>query len=147
MEIDMITNDSRSTTIGRQLVPCDQRSDHTAHLFGVHFPMQLEPYIFVVAAKLSPEYRGGYWQFYELGNGGFYMAPDVDTWFSVCCDNCYEGRLSGDALGITACLYAYSHLSFVAGEAIAEIYARQYHLLRNFMMEHVEVSAILAATD
>lgn len=109
--------------------------------------MQLEPAIFGFASRLSPTYRGGYWEFYELDNGGFYMAPDDDESFVVRCENGYQGTMSADALGITACLYAYSRLSFVAGDAIGEVYARQYHLLREYMMEHSEATAIFGATD
>ena len=55
-------------------------------------------------------------------------------------DNCFEGDLSADALGITSCLYAYSHLSFTDGD-IAREYARHYHRLRAFMAEHPEVGS------
>ena len=43
------------------------------------------------------------------------MAPNEDRIFHVKCQNMYEGDLSADALGITSCLYAYSHLSFSHG--------------------------------
>jgi len=49
-------------------------------------------------------------------------------------------------LGITSCLYAYSHLSFSGGE-FARDCARHYHLLREYMFEHPEVRGILGATD
>jgi hypothetical protein len=91
-------------------------------------------------------YHGGYWIFYSLSNGGFYMAPSSDDRFHVTCDNMFEGDLSADALGITSCLYAYSHLSF-SGGSFARVCARHYHLLRSFMMDHAEVRAILGATD
>ena len=94
---------------------------------------------------MAEDYTGGYWDFYTLSNGGFYMAPSGDDIFHVSCDNQYEGELSADALGITSCLYAYSHLSF-AGDFARE-YARHYHLLRDFMMDHPEVRVILGATD
>ena len=51
-----------------------------------------------------------------------------------------------DALGITTCLYAYSHLSFSDGR-FARVCACHYHRLREFMLEHPEVAAILGATD
>jgi len=54
---------------------------------------------------LAHEYKGGYWDFYTLSNGGFYMALNSDASFDVICDNQYRGNLSADALGITACLY------------------------------------------
>ena len=74
------------------------------------------------------------------------MAPDADRLFHVVCENGYEGNLSADALGITACLYAYSHLSF-AGDAFAETCAQQYHWLRDYVMEHPEAGDILRAID
>ena len=74
------------------------------------------------------------------------MAPSGDRIFHVICQNQFEGDLSADALGITSCLYAYSHLSFTDGD-IAREYARHYHRLRAFMAEHPEVGAILGATD
>jgi len=74
------------------------------------------------------------------------MAPSIDQVFHVTCDNQFEGDLSADALGITSCLYAYSNLSFAGGDFAREC-ARHYHLLREYMMEHPEVKAILGATD
>ena len=55
-------------------------------------------------------------------------------------------RISADALGITACLYAYSHLSFSDGR-FARVCAAHYYHLRSYAMQHAEVSAILGATD
>ena len=75
------------------------------------------------------------------------MAPDDDARFTVRSENGYEGTMSADALGVTACLYAFSRLSFVATGDIAEVYARHYHLLREYAMDHAEVAAIIAATD
>ena len=89
-----------------------ERIEYTAKLFGAHFPLRLEPFIFDMAGSLSRDYTGGYWNMYELSNGGFYMAPDEDRPFRVECMNGYEGTLSADAFGITVCLYAYSNLSF-----------------------------------
>ena len=134
-------------TVTRALVPEHDRSDFVDALFGLNFPLQLEPYVFAVASELSSDYRGGFWNFYSLDNGGFYLAPNDDDPFSVCCPNGYEGTMSADALGITACLYAYSRLSFIAGDTVACIYARQYHALREYAVDHVEAAAIIAATD
>lgn len=108
--------------------------------------MRLEPTVFDMAGRLAAEYRGGYWLFYGLSNGGFYMAPRSDTVFDVSCMNGFEGQLSADALGIAACLYTYSHLSFGEGD-FAAICADHYHLLRELVMEHREVKVILRAID
>lgn len=124
----------------------NQRVRHTAHLFGIDFPMRLEPTVFHLAGQLSTIYRGGYWHFYTLSNGGFYMAPCGNSQFEISSENGFEGQLSGDGLGITACLYAYSLLSFRDG-SFGEICAEQYHLLRAFALDHAEVGVIMAAID
>ena len=128
------------------LVPEDRRMAVVERLFGMSFPLQLEPVIYGITDRMAEEYDGGYWDFYTLSNGGFFMAPSDDTVFHVKCQNMYEGDLSADALGITSCLYAYSNLSFSLSD-IAREYARHYHLLREFSMEHPEVREILGATD
>ncbi|MEN8108274.1 MAG: antirestriction protein [Pseudomonadota bacterium] len=120
--------------------------DITERLFGMCFPLQLEPVIYGITDRMAEECTGGFWDFYTLSNGGFYMAPATDERFEVTCQNQYRGVLSADALGITACLYAYSNLSF-SGDDFAREYARHYHLLREYMMEHPEVREILGATD
>lgn len=134
------------TTISRQLVADDQRTKITADLFGVYFPLQLEPFVYAITSKLSEDYSGGFWHFYQLGNGAFYMAPDSDGQFQVASENGHECFMSGDALGITACLYAYSHLSFGQGD-FTETCAQHYHLLREYMFEHAEARDILSAID
>ena len=134
------------TTVTRQLVADDQRMNTTADLFGVYFPLQLEPFVYAMTSKLSEDYSGGYWHFYQLSNGGFYMAPDGDGQYAVVSENGFEGFMSADALGLTVCLYAYSHLSF--GETdFAYTCGQQYHLLREFMFGHAEAGAILGAID
>ena len=133
--------------VTRKLVPEARRLSQTASLFGAHFPLQLEPVIYGITEKMAKDYCGGYWNFYALDNGGFYMAPDDDRVFSVSCDNYFTGELSADALGIVSCLYAYSHLSFNGTGTFPRECAQQYHHLRHFMFEHPEVSAILGAID
>jgi hypothetical protein len=58
--------------------------------------------------------------------------------------NGYEGQMSADAAGITACLFALSHLSFRIED---EVIGRHFHLLRDFALEHAEGAQILAAID
>ncbi len=90
-------------------VPEDERLGHIAHVFGARFPLQIEPLVYVLTAELAPAYDGGYWEFYSLSNNGFYMAPSTDETFAVVCPNGFAETMTADALGITVCLYAYSH--------------------------------------
>ena len=128
-----------------RLVPDTDRVQHTAKAFGSTF-QRLEPAIFDMAGRLAAEYNGGYWLFYALSNGGFYMAPRSDTTFIVSSENGFEGELSADAFGIVCCLYSFSHLSF-GGDAFADLCANQYHLVREYMFQHPEVRSILRAID
>jgi hypothetical protein len=134
------------TVITRQIIEEDHRVTHTDKLFGFHFPLHLEPLVYAMADRLSKDYKGGYWEFYALSNGGFYMAPSAGARFHVTCENGFEGDLTADALGITACLYAYSQLSF-SGMLIADFCAEQYHRLREYALEHPEAGAVMAAID
>ena len=137
---------NENTAITRSLVPEHLRTNVTADLFGSYFPLQLEPFIFSMASRLSEDYSGGLWDFYQLSNGGFYMCPDSAGKYQVISENGSECFMTADALGITTCLHAYSHLSFGQGE-YAETCAEKYHLLRDFMFAHAEAGNILRIID
>ncbi len=135
------------TVIYRELLTDKARAKHADVLFGINFPLRLEPAIFDFAGRLSQDYGGGLWLFYALCNGGFYMAPESDRRFKVVFENGFEGELSADALGLTACLYAYSHLSFTGEGAFQQTCAEQFHFVRACAMGHAEAGAIFAAID
>lgn len=128
------------------LVPESQRMNVADKHFGIRFPLTVEPMIFQFATQLSADYSGGYWHFYTLSNGGFFMAPKLDETFQVIADNGYEGTMSAEALGITACSYAFSNLSFGEGK-LGETCAEYYHWLYEFAMQHSEANLIHAAID
>lgn len=134
-------------TIQRRELNEDERINYPEYHFGDNFPFKIEPTIFALADRLSEHYTGGYWHMYELTNGAFYMAPSEDSSFRIDCMNGYEGTLSADAFGLTACLYAYSNLAFTDDEALADEVTEQFHLLREYMFEHLECASILAAID
>jgi hypothetical protein len=143
----MNDHNEETTPVTRKLIPEDQRLSHTAKLFGAHFPMVIEPVVYGITGRMAEDYHGGYWHFYSLDNGGFYMAPDGDKVYQISCDNYFVGQLSPDALGITACLYAYSHCSFSKDKVFGRLMANHYHWLRAYMFEHPEVASILRAID
>ncbi len=133
--------------IERKLLDLRQRMSVPAAIFGVLFPLRVEPFIFGIASKLSLDYDGGYWHFYRLSNGGFYMAPDSDRPFKVQCENGFDGSMSAQGFGIVCSMYAYSNLSFGGPPRLVESCSQQFHLLREYALEHIEVAAIFAATD
>ena len=113
---------------------------------SIGYEIKLEPTVFTMAERHAPQYTGGYWQFHKLSNSGFYMSPSFENEFDVFCENDFEGKLSPDAFGITSYLYAFSHLSF-GEDRLAQVYADQYHLLREYLFEHPKASSILQAID
>jgi hypothetical protein len=112
--------------------------------FG-RYMLSVENAFYHFMRKFARDYGGGFWRYYELSNGGFYMTPDHNGDYEFRIDsNGYEGRMSADAAGITVCLFALSHLSFqVRNDALIE----HFHALRAFAMQHAEASAIFAAID
>jgi hypothetical protein len=79
-EIEMLNDQERLT------VP--------AGIFGYHFGTRIEPDVYAMASRLSPDYRGGYWEFYKTKQGAFFMAPSDKGPFLVCSNNGYEGYMS-----------------------------------------------------
>ncbi len=134
------------TAIKGTLVPESQRLNVADKHFGIRFPMIFELMVYRFTEQLAEAYTGGYWHFYTLSNGGFYMAPNLEDSFALIADNGYTGTISADALGITACLYTYSQLSF-SKDAFGQSCTKQYHLLYAFAMAHPEAKAIRAAID
>lgn len=128
-------------------IPHKNRQVIPGQLFGHDFPLRIEPTVFNIARDQAQNYNGGYWRFYSLSNGGFYMAPDADSTFHIKCPNHYQGELSSDAFGIVACLCAYSYLSFSEDTRFARICAMHFHLLRPFVADHPEALKIYRAID
>lgn len=128
------------------LVPETERMDTADQHFGIRYPLVVEPMVYRFAEQLAEQYIGGYWHFYRLSNAGFYMAPHLAETLRIVADNGYEGSMTVDALGITACLYAFSNLSFNEGN-FGENCGRHYHWLFDFAMLHPEAKEIRAAID
>ena len=124
-------------------VPDDARIHTLPRHFGQHM-LTVEDAVYRRMRRVAPEYSGGYWHFYELSNGGFYMAPECEPLLLRVEGNGYEGLMSSQAAGITTCLFAFSHLSFRIPDAVI---SSHYYQLRDFALEHREAAAILAAID
>ena len=76
-----------NTRITAYLVSDADRANFVHGLFGLHFPMVLEPTVFTMADMLAKDYSGGLWAFHALGNGDFYMAPEGNPQFAVVSEN------------------------------------------------------------
>ena len=127
------------------LVGDDDRLDFMPKHLGLRNLMKGQNMFPAYLDRLSVDYSGGYWEFYELSNGGWYTAPRGDQHYRVAWDgNGYEGQMSADAAGITASLFTLCEL---ANRTQEDDLIKAYHLLRDFAIEHEEGQEILSAID
>jgi hypothetical protein len=127
-----------------QRVDEERRIDCLPRHFGI-MGIVAEHSVYGTLARLSENYRGGYWHYHELDNGGFYMAPEGDKPYLLIVEgNGYEGVVSPDAAGIVACAMVYSHLSF---RWDGQVFARAFHQLREYALVHREHAEIMQALD
>src|SRR5699024_5370545 len=85
------------TTVTAQLVPNGKRLDFLPQLFpGLY--IHGEVYVYENLESIADDYNGGYWNYYTLSNGGYYMAPEGDEALKVTiASNFFDGELSPDA--------------------------------------------------
>jgi len=133
------------TTIEKLPVSGRARSDFLPRHFGRSASVLVEAHIYAQLGRLCKAYQGGLWNFYELSNGGGFMAPDSSQSLRLANeDNDSSEEVSAEAAGVIACLYTFSALAFRPGMAhIGE----HFHWLREFALEHPECAAILALID
>jgi len=107
--------------------------------------LRFESLIYSTMSSVCAEYNGGYWDFFDLSNGGFYMAMDLHPKISIFVDgNGYDGRMSSDAAGIVATLFALNRLIWVTE---SDELCSKYELLLDYAEQHKESGKIFAAID
>jgi hypothetical protein len=133
------------TRISASKIAESARLDFLPRHFGRHM-LTVERAIYAHLGHLSPDYQGGYWDFFDLSNGGCYLAPSNPKGYRIIVDgNGFSGNLDAECAGIVATLFALSHLSmrFPSAESIAQ----HFHWLRDFACEHPDGNLLLAAID
>lgn len=126
------------------LVPESRRMQILPTYLGREF-VRGEMLVYSHLSAMCPEYLGGVWDFFELSNGSFYMAPAYRQPFDLHVDgNGFAGRVSADAAGLIACLFAFNQLTWTAHD---DRYIDLYYRLREFALGHAEAATILRAID
>ena len=124
-------------------VPEHARMASLPRHFGMHM-LTVEGRIYEFLSQFCAAYDGGVWNFFELSNGGFYMSPPEARYEFSIDSNGFRGCMSADAAGITACLFAFSHMSF---EYTNDVFSRHYHHLLDYADVHPEARIIFEAID
>jgi hypothetical protein len=130
--------------IKKTLVPEHKRNGFLASQLGT-LHLKFEMLTYHVMSQYCEGYRGGYWNFYRLDNGGFFMALDSDQHFHVVNPMNYcDETMSAEAASIGANLYALSELAFLSQDPkIGAHYASLYA----FIGEHAKAREIFRFID
>lgn len=118
---------------------------HVGHLCAI-----FQDRIFATAEAHCKEYDGGYWEFWELSNGGFYLSWDEDKKLLNVANplNYFEGKMSVDAFSLGVNLMALNHLSWAhKGKSECRSLVDKFYLLKDYALEHPESGEILRFID
>jgi hypothetical protein len=135
--------------VSATLVPIEQRMDFLPFFFGPRLMIQGENAVYGWLSSVSSNYKGGYWNYYTLSNGGFYMAPRIgDKMHLIIPGNWYDGKMSADAAGIVATLFGLNILMHRLPDSDErDMLIDHYYRLRNFASSHPEADFIACAID
>lgn len=126
------------------VIPEELRLNVLPRYLGDHY-LSGEMMVYDWAARLCRNYQGGYWNFFALSNGGFYMAPEgVERVHVRWHLNGYADTMGADAFGVTVTLFALCHL---AEKTLDDAIIERLHQLREFATQHLEAANILRAID
>lgn len=135
---------TQATLTPARLVADHERMGFLPKHFGQRLMLRGELTVYGWMDRLSPDYQGGYWHYYEIQRG-FYLAPaSYDNLRIIWPFNYCDRTMSADAAGIVATLYALCEL---CQQPHGADLVDKYYALREFAGEHAEAVAIFAAID
>lgn len=140
--VDCVTNEDE--IVEGKVVPHSKRLSFLPRKLPKAY-MHFERYVYQFASALIKEYDGGFWEFLELSNGGFYIRPSGYEKVTIFVPgNHFEGRVSADAAGVIVCMFA---LCYIAEDSEDNGVIELYFALKSFINDHPEMSLIRRAID
>ncbi len=131
-------------TITKTFCPENERLHFLPRFVGKHF-LQYELSVYAHTDTFSKDYSGGFWDYYTLSNGGFYMALSQAEYLYVeCLSNYFEDKMSADATSIGVNLFVLNDFAWTLN---SEKFSTLYSHLREYAEEHPEAGKILAFID
>ncbi|USQ15594.1 antirestriction protein (plasmid) [Legionella lytica] len=135
---------NRNRVIYKQLVVEKNRLNFLPKHVKRHV-IQFENIIYYLAQSMCYQYSGGYWNFYELSNEGFFLAPALEQPLEMFVDgNGFNGFVSPEALSVIVTLFSINGISGQQGD---DYLIDKYYALRDFAIQHPERDLILLAID
>ena len=138
------------TPIRRTTVPEDKRQFFLPTNVGTKHMLAFEFYLYDLAQQQIKDYNGGFWEFYTLDNGAWYMAPEGEGKVQVVAPNMYSGEMSRDAAGLALTLIAINHLlwhTYTTDPERSEKLNAAFYALRDYAAQHPEAAEIYGAID
>ena len=130
--------------ITARLIPLSEREGFLPRHAGGNF-IRYEMLTYALMEKACEAYHGGFWNFFELSNGGFFMVPEMESPLDlVWHDNFFEGSMSAEAAGIGISLIAQSQMVFVTD---SQRFSESFHKLREYAPDHKEAGSIFRFID
>lgn len=117
-------------------------------------PAMFHQFEFAVYDRLKSicrEYAGGRWEFYQLSNGAWFMAPVDEPTFTL--QDCYgrDHPMSAEGAGLAAMAYLLNHLSWVLHEKgrkeQCDSAVDHYYALLAYANQGKDAAAIRAVLD
>lgn len=162
--VDSINTNTPTPPFTVTLVKDEDRLSFLPRYLGKSY-LEGERIIYSFARKFCVGYVGGFWDFYEVSNGAFFLSlagkEDASYAFSVD-SNFFEGKLSGQAVGIVVTLYALNLLISMLheiendpnSEADKELVSKNqealtlsYYALRDYAFSRPDADLIYQAID
>ena len=126
------------------LVSDARRLEFLPRHFGPRTMTRFETGVYGWMDTLCPYYHGGYWNFFELSNGGAFMAPSAPGPFEIRVDgNGFGGTVSAEVAGIIASAFALNGLLWQGCDNLAD----KYDQLQDFIACHPDSATIRHALD
>jgi hypothetical protein len=132
--------------ITKTLVADNKRLDFLPSFTGRHC-MTYEHMIFDKLREATKGvYNGGYWEYYTLSNGGFYMGlGEENTCFEMeCLGNYFNGTMSADAASIAVNLCVQNAFAW---QIDSKKHSAHFYQLREYAVQHLESRQILGFID
>lgn len=137
-------------TITRKIISEKHRGKILPRFIGNPY-LIFEQNIYGYTDHFTDEYHGGFWDFYELSNGGFYMSLSSDKELTFTNpDNYFSESMDADTISIIINLYVFNHLAFKyhdKNEATSARFTHLYHHLFDYAETHPNATLIMRAID
>lgn len=113
---------------------------------GIMKQITFENTVYGVMDRICAAYKGGSWDFFEVSNGAFFMAPVREAPVEITVEgNAFSGKLAPGAAGVVATLMALSEMTFryKDDEGLSEA----FHSLREYAATREDFDLIFRAID